>query len=105
MKIRLSRAKRLSGRVLVEVMVGLVLSSMLVAMTGSLWLVGSRTFGAVGTYTELDARSPNALELRSRQLRPATQVTSYQDSKSTKRLRLTRAVAGTQIACTWKATP
>jgi len=105
MKIRLSRGKRSSGAVLIEVMLGLVLSSMLLAMTGSLWLFGSRNFVAVGNHAELDAKSRSAFELRSRTLRPASQVTGSQDGESPKWLRVTNSVARTQIAYAWKATP
>jgi len=46
------------GMTLVEVMVGLVLSSTLLAMAYSLWLFGSRSFAAMSNYTDLDAKSP-----------------------------------------------
>ena len=91
-------------KTLVDVMIGLVLSSMLLAMTGSLWLYGIRNFGAVANYTELEAKSRNGLNLRSRNLRPASQVQGFQRSGSTQWLRLTNAVAGTQILHTRKAT-
>jgi Tfp pilus assembly protein PilW len=104
MKNRLSRGQQSSRRVLVEVMVGLVLSTMLVAMTGSLWLYGIRNFGAVANYTELEAKSRNGLDFRSRNLRPASSVTGFQNSGSTEWVRLTNAVAGTQIVYTRKAT-
>jgi len=42
---------------------------------------------------------------RSRNLRPAPQVTSFQNSAPTKWLRVTNVVAVTQIAYTWKTTP
>ena len=104
MKIRLSRGKRSNGTVLVDVLVGLMLSSMLVAMTGSLWLVSSRSFAAMGNYAELDTKSCNALVSRSRSLRPAPQVTIFQNSAPTKWLRVTNVVAITQIAYTRKTT-
>lgn len=105
MKIRLSRGKRSSGTVLVDVLVGLLLSSMLVAMAGSLRLVGSRSLAAMGNYAELDTKSRNALVSRSRNLRPAPQVTSFQNSAPTKWLGVTNVVAVTQIAYTWTTTP
>ena len=105
MKMRLSLGKRCSGNVLVEVMVGLVLSSVLVAMTGSLWVAGSRSFAVIGNYAELETKSRNVLVSRSRNLRPEPQVTSFQNSAPTKWLRVTNVVAVTQIAYTWKTTP
>jgi hypothetical protein len=109
MKIRsgrtLSRGKRVGGWTLAEVMVGLVLGSMLMAMTGSLWLFGNRSFAALGNYADLDARSRNALDLMSRDLRPAARVTGFQNSGTTRWLRVTNATAGTTITYTWSATP
>ena len=105
MRIRLSRGKRSSGTVLIDALVGLMLSSMLAAMTGSLCVVGSRSFAAMGNYAELDTKSRNALVSRSRNLRPAPQVTSFQNSAPTQWLEVTNVVAATQIAYTWKATP
>ncbi len=90
-------------KTLVEVMIGLVLSSMLLAMTGSLWLYGIRNFGAVANYTELQAKSRNGLDLRSRNLRPPSPVPDSQRSGSTQWLEVTNAVAGTQIVHTRKA--
>ena len=86
-------------------MVGLVLSLMLVAVTGSLCLVGSRTFVATGSYAELDAKSRNGIELRTRHLRSAPRVAGIQNNDSTQSLRVTHAVAGTQLACKGNATP
>ena len=57
---------------LVEVMVSVALGSMVLAMAGSLWLFGSRSFAAMGNYTDLDAKSRNALDLMSRDIREAT---------------------------------
>jgi len=105
MKVRASQGKRSSGTVLVDMLVGLMLSSMLVAMTGWLCLFGSRNFGAMGNYTELVGKSRNGLELRSRDLRPASQLTGLPNSGSAQWLRLTNAVAGTQIVYRWKAIP
>ena len=78
MRNRTSCGRRSGNTVLVEVLVGLVLSSMLVAMTGSLWLYGIRNFGAVANNTELEAKSRNGLVFRSRNLRPASPVTGFQ---------------------------
>ena len=86
--------KRASGMTLVEVMVGVALGSMLLAMAGSLWLFGSRSFAAMGNYTDLDAKSRNALDLMSRDIRQATRVTAFQNSGTTKWLTVTNALAG-----------
>jgi hypothetical protein len=58
----------------------------------------------VANDTELEAKSRNGLDLRSRNLRPASPVTGFQNNGSTEWVRLTHAVAGTQIVYTRKAT-
>ena len=89
---------------LVEVMVGLALGSMVLAMAGSLYLFGSRSFAAMSNYVDLDAKSRSALDLMSRDIRQATQVTGFQNSGTTKWLTVTNALAGTGITYTWNDT-
>jgi hypothetical protein len=86
-------------------MIGIVLSTLLLAMTGSLWLYGSRSLVAMGNYAQWDAKSSNALHLRSRDLRPATQATGFQNSRNTQWPAVTNAAVGRTITCTWNATP
>jgi len=100
----LSRGKRAAGLTLPETMVAVELSSILLAMAGSLWLFGSRSFAAMGNYADLDAKSRNALDQMSRDIRQATQVTAFQNSDtSKKRLVVTNTAAGTGITYTWNA--
>ncbi len=47
---------RASGSALVELLIGLVLSFMLVACTGALWLYGTRSLAATRSQMELDAK-------------------------------------------------
>ena len=84
MRIRLYSEKRTGGTTLADLMIGLVLSSMLLAMTGSLGLYASRSLAAMGNYREQDAKRGNGLHLRSRNLRPAPQVTAFQNSSNIK---------------------
>ena len=88
---------------LVEVMVAVALSSILLAMGGSLWLFGSRSFAAMGNYTDLDAKSRNALDQMSRDIRQATAVTAVDRSKTAKSLTVTNTVLGTGATYTWQA--
>ena len=100
----LSRGKRAAGLTLPETMVAVELSSILLAMAGSLWLFGSRSFVAMSNYADLNAKSRNALDLMSRDIRQATRVTAFQNSDTAKkRLAVTNAVAGTAITYTWNA--
>jgi Tfp pilus assembly protein PilW len=104
MRIQLCRKRRAGGTTLVELMIGLVLSSMLLVMTASLWVYGIRSLVATGNYAGRDAKSRSALHLRSRDLRPATQATNFQNSRNTKGFRVTNAAVGQTITCTPKAT-
>jgi prepilin-type N-terminal cleavage/methylation domain-containing protein len=101
----LSRGKTARGFTLVEVMVGLALSSIIFALAGSLWLFASRSFVAMGNYADLDSKSRYALDLMSRDIREATQVTGFQNSGTTKWFTVTNATAGTATTYTWNATP
>ncbi len=99
MKISFSQLRRSSGEVLVEVMVGLVLSTLLLALTGSLWLVGSRDLAATGNYVAaLESQSRQGIELRSRHLRLAGPETGARRSDGARSLRVPNAVVTTEIA-------
>ena len=99
----LSRGRRARGFTLIEMMVGVALSSILLALSGSLWLFGSRSFVAMGNYTDLDAKSRSALDLMSRDIRQATAVMGTDNQAGTKSLTVTNALLGTGTTYTWKA--
>jgi len=88
---------------LAEVMVSVGLGSMVLAMAGSLWLFGSRSFAAMSNYTDLDTKSRNALDLMSREIRQASRVTDFHNSGSTRWLQVTNANEGTATTYTWNA--
>jgi len=88
---------------LIEMMIAVGLGSMLLAMAASLWLFGSRSFAAMSNYTDLDARSRNALDQMSRDIRQATGVTAFQKSGSTKWLTVTNTDLSTGATYTWSA--
>jgi prepilin-type N-terminal cleavage/methylation domain-containing protein len=100
----LSRGK-CAGMTLVEMMVVVALGSIILAAASSLWLFGSRSFVAMGNYQDLDGKSRTALDLMSRDLRGATQVTAYQSSATVKSLTVTNAVLGTGVTYVWDARP
>jgi hypothetical protein len=85
----------------VEVMVVVALGSVLLAMGGSLGLLGSRSFAAMGNYTDMDVQSRTAADLMSRDIRQATQVTGFRDRYYTKWLALTNTSLGTGVTYTW----
>ena len=90
---------------LVEMMISVGLSTIILAFAGSLYLFGSRSFVAMGNYADLDSKSRTALDLMSRDIREATQVTAFQKSGATTWFTLTNALAGTSSTYTWNATP
>jgi hypothetical protein len=67
--------ERFRGVVLSEVVAGLVLSSMLLAMTASLWRVGRQELATTRAWTERSTLSSHQMVLRRQNLRQATQAT------------------------------
>jgi Tfp pilus assembly protein PilW len=100
MRNQLCRKRRAGGTALVELTIGLVLSSMLLVMTASLWVYGIRSLAITGNYAGRDANSRNAFHLRTRDLRPATQATGFQNSRNTKGFRVTNAAEGNSTSFT-----
>jgi Tfp pilus assembly protein PilW len=70
-----------SGSMLVELMIGLVLSSMLLTMTGWLWLCNSRSFMDVSVGSNLEARDRDVPRLTSGNLRSTGQEVVLQRSR------------------------
>ncbi len=101
----LSSAKRLSGMTLVEFMIAVGVGSMLLAVAASMYLFGTRSFVAMGNYVDLDAKSRNAIDLMSREIRQATQVAAFQNGSLQKKLTVTNSLAGTGATYIWTATP
>lgn len=98
----LSRTKRPWGVSLLEVTVGLAVSTTVIGMAFSLWLFGSESFAAMSNYTDLDAKSRSALDQMSRDIRQATQVTALQTSGTNKWFTVTNAVLGTGSTYIWR---
>ncbi len=85
-----------------EVMVAVAVSSILLVMAGSSWLFGSRSFAAMGNYTDLDAKSRSALDQMSREIRQATQVTAFGKSATAKWFTVTNTATGAGTTYTWR---
>jgi prepilin-type N-terminal cleavage/methylation domain-containing protein len=98
-----SGRKRACGMTLVEVLVAVALGSTLCAMATSLWLFSSRSFVSMGNYMDLDARSRNALDQMSREVREASQVTGFQMTGGTKWFTVTNTTLGTGATFRWQA--
>ena len=98
-----ARGGKTSGVTLVEVMVVVALGSLLAALGGSMWLFSSRSFTAMANYTDLGAQSRSALDLMSREIRQATEVTGFQNVGETKWLAVTNRLLSTGTTYTWTA--
>jgi hypothetical protein len=66
-------------------------------------LFGSRNFAAMTNYTDLDAKSRNALDQMSLDIRQATQVADFQMSGTSKWFTVTNTVLGTGSTYIWRA--
>jgi hypothetical protein len=88
---------------LVEIMIGLALSGTIITMAASLWIFASRNFASMVNYTDLDAKSRNAVDQISRTVREATQVTDFQMTGDTKWFTVTNSTLGTGATYIWRA--
>jgi prepilin-type N-terminal cleavage/methylation domain-containing protein len=103
--LRASRRRGSCGMTLVELMVGVAISSIILALASSMWLFGSRSFAAISNYADLDARSRTALDLMSREIRQASRVIAFQNTGTTRWLTVTNVALGTGSTYKWDATP
>jgi len=97
---RLARNAR--GMSLVELIVAVAIGLIALAVVGMLSLYGLRSFVAMGNYTDLDAKSRQAIDLMSRDMRQATFVNGFQTNLPTKWLELVNTNApATTNKYTW----
>ena len=96
-------AREVSGMTMVELMVATGISVIVLAVVGILSIFALRSFVATSNYTDLDAKSSHALDLMSRDMRQATQVTGFQTNLPTKWLMLvnTNEVPTVTTKYTW----
>lgn len=91
------------GLSLMELVVAMGVGSLALVIIGMLTLFGLRSFVAMGSYTDLDAKSRNALDLMSRDIRQATGVVRYSTNEYSKTLLLTNATRNLSLRYTWDA--
>ena len=107
MKLRRTQSTRsfrwIAGSTLPELMVALAAGSLALTAAGSLWLFGSRSYAAMGNYTDLDNRSRNALDTMSREIREATRIVACTNQGTTKTLTVTNSLQATTRTYLWKA--
>jgi prepilin-type N-terminal cleavage/methylation domain-containing protein len=78
----LLRSER-AGMTLVEMMVAIAIASIVFAAVGSLAMFTSRSFVAMGNYSDLDRVSCNALDQMSRDIRQTRGLSAYSSTKLT----------------------
>ena len=86
---------------LTEVLVALAIGSLLLAAVVSLSLFGLRSFAALGNYSDLDARSRNALDVMSRDFRQSTGLLSFTNTMAFKSLLFTNALENSTTRITY----
>jgi prepilin-type N-terminal cleavage/methylation domain-containing protein len=96
-----SRRKTTIGMTLIEVMVALGLSSILLAVVGTLSIYSARSFSALGNYVDLDLHSRAAADVLGRELRQATAVIDLQTNSAVNYVTLTNAYALTRLKVSW----
>ena len=89
------------GFTLTELLVASGLGLLLLSVAASVSLFSARSFVALGNYTDLDAKSRNALDTIGRETRQATAVLAFETNLPIKSLTLTNADQGQRIKLTW----
>jgi hypothetical protein len=90
-----------AGATLTELIVALGVGSMLLTAAATLSVYGARTFAAIGSYADLDAKGRNALDVLSWKVRGASAVLACESNLPVKSLTLTNSAAQTAITLTW----
>ena len=99
--MRIGSGSNHRGMTLVEMLVGVALSSVVFAMITVLWVYSARAFASLGNYTELDSSSRYAVDCILREIREATQVIGFQSTGTNNWLQLTNAQSGCAIRYSW----
>ncbi len=89
---------------LVEVMIGVGLSSLVLGVVAMLYTSSIVNFAGLGNYAELTGQSRLSLDRMSREIREAAEVVSLQTNLPIKTLTLTNAMQAALITYTWDST-
>lgn len=104
MKVRQSIRSFQCGMTLVEVLVACGLGLIVLTVALTLFAFGLRSFAGLGNYATLSGQSRISVDLMSRELRKATQVTGANTNLPVKWLALTNAIDGTTNLFSWDST-
>lgn len=91
------------GWTLVEVMVAMAVGSLVLTAIAMIWVFGARSFVAISNYVDLDAKSRIAVDRMSRELREAEAVLGFQNTGTSRWLRITNAEEKTVTRYSWDA--
>jgi hypothetical protein len=101
-RLDLSRQrKRVSGLTLIEFLVAVVAGSIALVVVGILSAYGTRSFAAIGNYTDLDQMNRQGAEILTREIRQAVGVIEAQTDLPARWLTLTNADQANLVKFTW----
>ena len=89
---------------LVEMVIGVGLSTLLAVVGCFLTVYGARTFLSVGHYIDLDEQSRNAVDIIGREIRNSSAVVSFQTNLPIRSLTLTNDSSFTSVTLTYDQT-
>jgi len=94
-----------SGFKLFEMMIGIAVGALVIAVVMTLYLFGLRSFGAISNYAEMDSKSRLAVDFMLREIREASLVIGFQTNGTTRWLKVasTNAPASTNTFA-WDST-
>jgi Tfp pilus assembly protein PilW len=96
-----AKSKNTLGLTLLELTVAVGVGSLVLAMAGTFWMFGLRSFASMTNYVDLEGRSRHALDLMTLEMRQASQVIGFQNTAAKKWISLTNADEGVTITYTW----
>ncbi len=82
-------------------MVAVAVGSMVLSAVGYMTWFATRSFVAIGNYSDLDAKSRNTIDVMSRELRQASALLSFQTNLPIRSLLLTNAEIGSTLRLTF----
>lgn len=94
-------APNIAGFKLTEMMIALGVGALVLTVVMTLYLFGLRSFGAIGNYTSMDAKSRQALDHVLQEIRQASLVVGFQTNSNPHWLAVADTKAGTTNTFTW----
>ena len=90
---------------LIQVLVATALGTLIMTAVILVWIFASRSFVALGNYTDLDSKSRYAIDCMLRDIRDATQIVAFQNNGTTNFLQVTNTqTANSGATYSWDST-